>query len=268
MQKLYFKGKHALTEAKGAGSYGYFGFTWRDTVALLVYFIGQIVASIVIMIIALVPAMSQGNRNITEVLESLAQNQMVLFLPFVPIALILFLLFRKELQHDIQDFWQNKWRIIGTTCAIWLFGIVVLFGYEMIITQLFGVGDQVNENQATLNAAIGQNIWVFILFVVIIVPFIEEVIFRKVLFTHFGNCVNYIISGVFSVLIFTFIHITTEVFSGQWFVLLTAFPSYFVIALVVTFSNYIHKNFFGGYLAHVIHNGMVSIMMILPYLIK
>lgn len=260
MKQLYFNRKRVLTKQRGKGAYGYVGFTWRDTVALCIYFVGQVVLAFVFLIMAIILIGISGSG--TEQLENLSTNQFLLFGPFLPIFVILVFLFWRELKQDVIDFWAEKWKILGTGFLIWLIGYGLLLLYGSIVEVFLGTGEGTSSNQAILDQSMNQNIVLFILFVVFIVPLIEEIIFRKVLFTHFGNSVNYIVSGIFSVSIFSLIHMTTELSAGNALSLVTIFPSYLMIAVAVTLANYIHKSFIGGYIVHLFHNSIVVMTII------
>lgn len=267
--KFYFQGKSVLTKSRGAGSYGYFGFTWRDTLALVTYFIGPIFFQLIAAVLYFIVNMKEFQTNQSALLEGMLQDQLILFGPFIPVAIILIVLFYKELKQDVKDFWREKWKILGKTFLIWLGGILFITGYSLIIEGVFGAnGGGTSENQALLEKALGQNVIFFALFVVVVGPFIEEIIFRKVLLTHFGNSTNYILSGIISTSLFALIHVGAELLNGQWFDFFTVLPVYLAISLVVTLSNYWNRSFVGGYIAHMIHNGMSVLFMILAFFVK
>lgn len=260
-QQLYFNKKRVLTEAKGTGVYGYFGFTWRDIVGIIGYFVGQIVLSVLFMLIVL--AWNFKNvKSSNSILEMIESNPIVLFGPFLIIGVGLFFLYWRELKQEARDFWRNKWRILITGVLIWIGALVFIIGYRAMMEFVFGFGEKTSENQQVLNEVFGKSGFMFIVFSVIIIPFIEEIIFRKILFTHLGNSVNYIVSSLVSVFVFGIIHVLSEVLVGDWISLITVAPSYLAIAVAITCTNYKTKNFFGGYFAHVLHNGMVTIIMI------
>lgn len=263
MKQLYFKGKKVLTKQLGTGAYGYFGFSWKDVVALCTYFIGQIGVVLFMLIGLMIWLAATRQENMLETIGQMATSPLVLFGPFLFIGIALLLIFWKELKIDMFDFWKRKWKISGISMVIWLIGILMTIGYSYVIESIIGVNQNQSQNQEILNGIMKQGYIVFIIFSILIVPFIEEIIFRKVLFTHFGNSANYILSGIVSTFIFAGIHLTSELFMGQWIPLLIGFPTYFIAAVSFTLANYVSKNFFGGYIAHVLQNTLAVVGMLM-----
>lgn len=262
MKRLYFNRKRVLLKARGQGTYGYFGFTWRDVVGMVGYFVGQLVLTVLFMLIVMAVYFRdiKSSNDFIKILES---NPFVLFGPFLIIGIGLIWLYWHELKHDAKDFWCNKWRIVVTGVLIWGVGMILLLGYGALMELLFGVGEKTSENQDVLNEMLKKSSFIFVCFSVVIIPFIEEIVFRKILFTHFGNSVNYIVSSIVSVLIFGFIHVMSELLNGDWIGLIMTAPAYLIISLVITVANYRNKNFFAGYFVHLLHNAVVTSIMIL-----
>lgn len=203
---------------------------------------------------------------------NLIMNEGSFFLQTVGYVLVsgcFVVMFYSILKEDIIKF-KNSWKknLIIAVCSF-----VVMFVLNELVSYLFEVLNlpTSSSNQDFIVNALGNDTCIYVLIsVVILAPFVEEVIFRKLLFgaikynTKLGNAITIILSTI----IFSLIHLTSEITlvlnDISNFKYLVAFFLYAPLAFVLSFSySYSSDNVFTAIIVHMLNNLMSVILIML-----
>ena len=166
---------------------------------------------------------------------------------FAVLALLVFILLRKELVRDFKVF-KNNFGTYHNFAARGFFWIMVLnLTSGIILNRIVG---GTSENQAALNE---MPLWFMIIFGTLIGPMVEEGIYRGMLGKFVKNKVAFVI---ISTLLFAAMHVVT----------ITALPEspmqylfliqYGLMGLVLSINYTRTKNLFSSYMVHMIMNGV------------
>lgn len=184
--------------------------------------------------------------------EILCMTQMMFNIPLV--GFFIFIL-RKELSSDIKNFRKNAKKFFGYI-IIGLFACYLLTTVVGTIYELLGITG-VSDNQTTINDALYSSAKVpMILSVILFAPFVEEILFRKLLFGTVEEKFKLkpIIAIIASTLVFSLIHVSGD---GNLIYIFQYIP----LAFVITYSYYISgRNIYVPIGIHFLNN-LISILL-------
>lgn len=217
-------------------------YLWVLVVYIINYFSGIVGIPIVRTLLVKFTSLSASETvNNSIVIWNIVANVLTL--------LVIWLLLRKEPARD------RVLRGEKTTLPqsiIWAFaGVVLLFigqSFASIITQLFVDTSSGSENTQILTGLTKQAP-ILIVFITLIAPIIEEIVFRRVLFGGLSNWVNIHVSAVISSLLFALGH------SDLPFLLV-----YFLVGLILCFLYTKTKRIAVPIFAHMMMNAIVLII--------
>lgn len=196
-------------------------------------------------------AVANTSRMMTD--EMWAVQNLSQFIGTTVLAVLLVVFLGGSLAADWRRF-KEEWKSNVPTI---IFGIVIIYALNIAITMIYNLfqvpGDA--DNQRMIEAAVGSETGIFmVLSVFLIAPFVEEVLFRKLLFgtvedkLHFKPVFAILISAVF----FAGMH-ATDIFFFQ----------YLPMALVLCIAYSISKNnIFVPMGIHFLNNAMIIIYFI------
>lgn len=190
--------------------------------------------------------------NITP--EDLIMPSMYIQLLSAFVSLIaMYMITKNVFDNDFKGFRKVKspWLLIfGGFAAMYVANIVL----GLIYQDLGIVGD--SENQIVLEQMISMNPILMILPVAILIPIVEEVLFRGVILEFIEKRLGLIAAGLLSALMFALLHVTDAAS-------LIFLPIYWVLGLILTYI-YIKsgKNLLVPIVAHILNNA-ISIIAVL-----
>ncbi|MCI8461087.1 MAG: CPBP family intramembrane metalloprotease [Bacilli bacterium] len=120
----------------------------------------------------------------------------------VVVALILCLIYRKDLKNEWKKFKDNFMYNIDTGFKCWVIGLIIMVVCNLILLTVFKTGGANNEN--AVQSMIKSLPWLMIIDAGIIAPFNEEIVFRKTLKDVFKNKWLFV---VLSFLLFGAVHV-------------------------------------------------------------
>lgn len=185
------------------------------------------------------------------------------FVSYMPIIVFIVICLFKDIKKDLKDFKDNK----GRNLLIALVGAVALYALTYIISYIYLLlGDEgQSENQNIIEIIIdSKGIWIMLFCVVILAPFVEEIIFRKLIIDTCEKTFNLKpwIGIVISSLIFAFIHVSDAnslIYIFQYLPL--------SISLTLTY-HYSKNNVVVPFLVHLCNNFLAAIAVLIQiYLI-
>ena len=177
-------------------------------------------------------------------------------LSYVIILLILGLLYHKRLIHDFKNF---KKEYIGDALKNWIIGIGAMFIANMMISNFVGSSVSVNEN-------INRNLISLypissVVSMVILGPLVEELTFRAGFKKAFSKWYTFsIVTG----LIFATAHVQTVFVTKDWLELLYLLP-YSTLGFFFGKAFYETDNIYTSTLAHMFHNGLCVLILIILF---
>lgn len=159
---------------------------------------------------------------------------------------------RRSLKSILKKFASSKtWKAAGIT-----FGLMYAASFVYnIILMLFNYQDT-STNQSSINEMIASTPLLAFLFVCVLAPLIEEIIFRFGLFRALSK-INDKLAIALTTLIFAFMHMIISIQEGGWELFvhdLPTFPAYLIGAFAFTFAYYKTKNIATPICAHFINN--------------
>ncbi|WP_223315500.1 CPBP family intramembrane glutamic endopeptidase [Clostridium botulinum] len=166
------------------------------------------------------------------------------------LAVLAFVLFRKELYEDFREFLLHPWKIIGIT--------LLTFCLIMLCSTIFIIipgTNQLTQNQDLVNKFLSTSI-VPIFIVVIVGPFVEEIIFRHILIGKLQNKIPQWILCTLSILTFGIIHIHTFTLAG-----ILEIKQYIIIGTAMTILYTKNKNNLSYPVAAHIFNNLIATIL-------
>ena len=172
-------------------------------------------------------------------------------------AIILFLLFRKDLIKDFKRFKKNFWEYNDTAVKYWLIGLVVMCVSNLIIGRFAPGG--LPSNQQGIRELIKNLSYASLILTGITAPLSEELIFRKAIKNVVSKKWLYILT---SGLVFGAAHIVTKGSALTVFDYLYLIP-YSSLGIAFAFTCYKTDNVFPSMLVHSLHNAAITLAAIL-----
>lgn len=164
--------------------------------------------------------------------------------------ILLGLMYRKYLKEKWLDFWKNIKTYFPISFKDWLSGFIVMLIANIIISNFIsGAG----ENEAAVQDLISKAPFIALLMTTFFAPFIEEMIFRKIL----KDAVPYpIIFMIVSGFIFGLVHVIGASNIYEYLLIISyGAPGFF-------FAKTLNKtdNIFCTIMMHMMHNGILTIL--------
>ena len=183
------------------------------------------------------------------------------FLSYFVIVLSIILLLKNVFIEDLNKILEKpKFYAIFIPVAA-----IVFYGISFLIDYLVGLAAPSNTNQSTIEyMLLGDGRFVTIIFVALLAPIAEEIIYRYVIF-KFTKKINVILSYALSIILFTLPHvISTDISTvgiGIWLIQTIPYAtSGFLFCLIYHKSNY---NIYASITAHMLNNIMAIIVVFL-----
>ncbi|MDR1697632.1 MAG: CPBP family intramembrane metalloprotease [Erysipelotrichaceae bacterium] len=173
---------------------------------------------------------------------------------------IISMILRKDLKVLFQDIKDKKQYLAGFIGFISVLGVSMVWGFLLeIIATAFNLNISTNNNEATIGSFITNTPVISFFLIVIIVPLLEEIVFRASLFESLKRA-NRVLAYAVSILIFAALHIDFTNFSINELVVI---PSYLIGSVALTII-YDKKGLPASILAHTLNN-LLSFVVTLIY---
>ncbi len=145
------------------------------------------------------------------------------------------------------------WRILGITLA----AFALYWASNLALTALYGLffPGFSNLNDASVSALAGSNIYIMALGTVVLVPLVEEVLFRGVVFGAFPNrqrTAAYIVSAA----VFALVHVLGYIGSATPLTLVLCFLQYIPAGLCLAWAYAASGSIFSPILIHTVINAL------------
>ena len=167
------------------------------------------------------------------------------------LLLIFYLIFRKQINNSFKELKGNKKRIIKYVIIIWIIGLTLMVASNTLLSKFI---KDMAENEAANRELLDKYMIYAIPSMVIIGPFIEEILFRLSIKNIINNKILFII---ISSLLFGFAH----VIGTTGLQLLYVIP-YAILGATFAYIYQKDNNIFASFTAHFIHN-LACILIIL-----
>lgn len=195
--------------------------------------------------------------NIESIPAEIQNNflSVVQMLYCVPLVALAIYFFKDDLKNDFINLKENfvKHR---TTVLLGIFGCLALTGVVSQIYMWLGIeGD--SANQEIINEVLlGPGWWPMVISVVLIAPFIEEMLFRKIFCGVCEHTCRFkpIVTILASTILFALIHVAD--LENLKFIF-----QYIPLAFVITFSYHYSKNIYVPIAIHLLNN-LLSVVML------
>ena len=172
-------------------------------------------------------------------------------------ALLIAILFRKDLKKDFKNFKKNFWEYNDTAVKYWLIGLAVMCISNLIIGRFAPEG--LPSNEQGVREMISNLSYLSLILTGITAPLAEELLFRKSIKNVISKKWTYIIvSG----LVFGAAHIVTKGSPLTFYDYLYLIP-YSSLGVAFAFTCYKTDNVFPSMLVHSVHNMAITLAAIL-----
>lgn len=198
----------------------------------------------------LIPVKLFNINNITpkiQILLTLFSNMMNI--------LLLVLMYYKDLKEDFKVFLENKKEMLEEGFKIWVIGLVLMAGSNVVIN-LFSP-NKIAGNEEAIRSLITAAPYIMLFNTSILAPLIEEITFRKA----FRDIIDtkwlfVIISGV----VFGALHVITSIRNAYDFLYLLPYCS---LGIALSYMYAKTKNIFVSISMHALHNFLITFMNII-----
>ena len=174
---------------------------------------------------------------------------------YIILATFYYYLYRKKINKEWKTFKKNPKKNLSTGFNYWLKGLFIMLVSNAIIIFLFKLGNSVNEQ--TNIELIKRSMSIQVPITVLIVPFIEEIVFRGSFYKMTKN--KHIFAWSTGIL-FGFLHIVSSLDKLTGFLFLIPYS-----AMGIAFG-YLYKktdSIFPSMFMHMIHNGITIFFIII-----
>ncbi len=179
------------------------------------------------------------------------------FIVYTLTLLVSFLIFKKQIIKDFKEFKKNYKKYISIAFSYWIKGFFIMIVSNYILNIILKTGQSVNEMENI--ALIKGNILVHSLTVILIAPFLEELIFRM----SFNKMTkNKHIFALITGAIFGSIHIITSLSLNNPLNILLLIP-YSAMGVALGYAYKETDNIFSSLSMHMIHNTLSIIIIII-----
>jgi membrane protease YdiL (CAAX protease family) len=168
---------------------------------------------------------------------------------FSILAIIVFILLRKEFVRDFKTFIHNFGTYHNFVARGFFWIMVLNLGTGLVLNQIVGT---TSENQAALAT---MPLWFMIIFGTLVGPMVEEGIYRGLLGKFIKNKVAFVIV---SSLLFAAMHVVSITSLPESPMQYLFLIQYGVMGLVLSLNYARTKNIFSSYMIHMIMNGVAT----------
>lgn len=182
-----------------------------------------------------------------NIIQSISKNEsqlntLVLLFTYLIISVAFVIVINKAFIEELMDFLKPKKLIYMLLTAI---SLIITFYFLDYIYSILGI-EGTSINQESLEEIFKNNASLFIFTTVILAPFVEEIVYRKVLLNIFKERYNTLLAIIISSSFFGFIHVS----SGDFIYL----PAYFSLSCILGYSYSRTNNIFIVVFGHSIYN--------------
>ena len=177
----------------------------------------------------------------------------IMFSKYFVLIVFFILYYRKYLKEKWFDFIKNFKKYMKIGFKDWFTGFLIMYVANVIIMNILG---NIGQNEETVQELISQTPFIAFLLTTILAPFIEEMLFRKLLQDCFNNKILFMIMSGF---IFGLVHVLGTENYLEYLLIISygALGFMFSHALVKT------DNIYTTIMLHMFHNGVLTIIAIL-----
>ena len=177
----------------------------------------------------------------------------MMFSKYFVLIVFFILYYHKYLKEKWFDFIKNFKKYMKIGFKDWFTGFLIMYVANIIIMNILG---NIGQNEETVQGLISQTPFIAFLLTTILAPFIEEMLFRKLLEDCFNNKILFMIMSGF---IFGLVHVLGTENYLEYLLIISygALGFMFSHALVKT------DNIYTTIMLHMFHNGVLTIIAIL-----
>lgn len=184
------------------------------------------------------------------------EETLMLLLIYAVLAIGIYFLCRPYINHDVMRIHPSIFFHVLKGL-----GLIYLVQIAIGIVLMFIVGDANSENQQAIISLQNQGPIFVLMTVSIFAPFVEEVIFRGVIFAPLKNRFGFLFAAIFSSFLFGFIHVYASLISGDysdlWFIF-----TYAGLGFVFSYVYYKSENIFTCILLHGVYNTIAFLIVL------
>ncbi len=171
---------------------------------------------------------------------------------FLFMSILAFVLFKGEILDSLSDIKKKPFKVI----LIAVVAVIIILVLSSIVVKLSGT-TKVTGNQSDIGKFVNTGI-LSVITIVVLGPFVEEVVFRYVIIGEFSKKYNIVLMSIISIITFSLVHVKTLSIPG----ILESF-SYAVPSIVIT-TVYLMKQKKMAYTV-VLHmlNNLVTVLVLL-----
>ena len=176
--------------------------------------------------------------------------------------LVILLIVHKDIFNQFKEFIKNRKTILNKGFTYWVYGVIVMIISNLIVTSIIG-NIAVNE-QATRETIMSSPLYA-IPTIIIIGPFLEELVFRFCFRKSFNKKIPY---ALFCAFVFGLLHVMTAFDSFTLSNILSHASEFLFIIPYGSLGFFFAKayyetdNIFSSVIPHILHNG-ISVLLIL-----
>lgn len=182
----------------------------------------------------------------------------------IVVAIPLFLVFKNFIYENFRVFKNNL-----TENIIWVVTIGLLVSYglsfvgEMIQNLLLQTSDSEATNQVLVEALVQSNFALMFIQTVIIAPFVEEMLFRGLIFNGLRQK-NIILAHIVSAFLFGLLHVYSYILAGDMSEWIKLIP-YMTVGFSLSFAYEKRQTIFAPILLHSLKNCIAVLLLALMY---
>ncbi|MGI2329249.1 CPBP family intramembrane glutamic endopeptidase [Planococcus sp. YIM B11945] len=213
---------------------------------LLIYIAAQLSP-----ILAVVPTYNYflGQGMDSETAQLATSGWLVVISMMIGFFFIMLLIARDKKFFDI---WKGKKSSIWAAIGWGFIGFLLLLVGQLIAANIeIAIGIEPGSENTQNLVTMAEVVPALLLFVVLIGPILEELVFRRVIFGSLNQTTNFFIATVLSALVFALVHMEF------WHLLM-----YFTTGLILAFLYQKTKRIITSIIAHVLLNGYVMVLQL------
>ena len=176
----------------------------------------------------------------------------LLFLSYILLALYFYFIYNDILKKDFKDFKKNHFK---TIIIYFLIGFILSTLSNIFINCVL-IPNGISNNESSNIIFLLENKFLYSIVLCILIPFIEEIVFRLELKKTYKNKYLFIIT---SSIIFALLHLV----SSTKLIELIYFIPYFIIGYMFSLLYYKTDNIYSNILAHILHNTVIVIFYLI-----
>lgn len=170
-------------------------------------------------------------------------------------ALILILMYYKDIKKDFKVFLENKNEMLDEGFKIWIIGLILMAGSNVVINLLSP--NKIASNEESIRAMITASPYIMLLNTSVLAPLIEELTFRKAFKDIIDNKWLFVIISGF---VFGALHVVSNIRNLYDFLYLIPYCS---LGMALSYMYSKTKNIFVPISMHSLHNFLITVMNII-----